>query len=486
MPNLNALTLDEQDEYLRIREEEYYYDISLKGFVKEFWKTLEPTTTFIDGWEVDALCEHLTACYNREIRNLIINISPRSLKSTICSVDYPAWVWSKSPSERFITTSYAQNLALRDATRARTVILSDKYQHHYGRVFRLSQSDQNAKEFYQNNRTGSRSSFGVGSSIVGQGGDQLICDDPNNPKKNEGAADRATVNFWLREQWYSRVNDPKTCVRIIIQQRTHENDATGYILAEEFGFDLLKIPFRYKGEKYVTVIGWQDPREEYDELMNPNRFSEDDARSWEKVLGTAAAGQLQQEPAPKEGGMFDPSKVYPQNIIEKDQIPNNLILARYWDKAFTEGGGAFTAGVLIGKDFKTRNWYVLDVVRGQWEPTFRDKMILETAKRDKELYSKVRIYLEQEPGSAGRDSVKALINSVLIGFSVRADPATGSKVTRAEGYSSQWGAGNVYLLRGDWNADYINELSLFPNGKFKDQVDASSGGFNVVMKLRVL
>src|ERR1700731_2626434 len=134
------LEIQEKQKQARVDElerNELFRTISLENYTKEFWSVLEPTNPFVNGWEVGCLCEYLTACYDRQIRNLIINISPRSLKSTICSVNFPSWVWTKNSTERFITTSYAQNLALRDATKARTVIESPRYKQHYGNIFSL-------------------------------------------------------------------------------------------------------------------------------------------------------------------------------------------------------------------------------------------------------------------------------------------------------------------------------------------------------------
>lgn len=458
---------------------EYFKNISLYDYTKEFWDTLEPYT-FVDGWHIGAICEHLKACYDRQIRKLIINIPPRHSKSLLVSVMFPSWIWTHSPETRFITASFAEKLAIRDAMKARTLIESPLYQKHYSVIYKLA-DDQNAKTNYQNTKKGFRLSLGVKSSIVGEGADINICDDPNNPQKSEEAADRIETNYWLTKKWYSRVNDQSTAVRIIVQQRTHENDATGYMLSEELGFELLKIPLEYKNKKYVTSLGWKDPRETYDELINPERFPQQEVYFLKKSLGTEASGQLQQEPAPQEDGMFPPSK---GTIVEKNDIPNDVEYIRYWDKAFTEGGGAYTAGVLMAKDMTEWNYYVLDVVRGQWAEDFRDEQIRIAAISDKEKYGeKVIIWIEREPGSAGRDSTNTLIKHVLSGFPVFADNPTGDKETRALPFSSQWRAGNVYLLKGDWNNDYKIELSLFPKGKYKDQVDASSGAHGKLAEL---
>lgn len=145
---------------------------------------------------------------------------------------------------------------------------------------------------------------------------------------------------------------------------------------------------------------------------------------------------------------------------------------RYWDKAGTDGGGCYTAGVKVGKDADGRFW-VLDVVRGQWGVAERERMIRQTAEIDGVA---VRVWVEQEPGSGGKESAEATIRN-LAGFAAFADRVTGDKPTRAEPFAAQVASGNVLLARGAWNRAFIDECAMFPVGKLKDQVDAASGAF---------
>jgi predicted phage terminase large subunit-like protein len=88
----------------------------------------------------------------------------------------------------------------------------------------------------------------------------------------------------------------------------------------------------------------------------------------------------------------------------------------------------------------------------------------------------VTVMMEQEPGSGGKESAEASIRN-LAGFTVRAKTSSGDKAGRAEPLASQAEAGNVKLVRGDWNADFLDEITTFPYGKFKDQVDAAASAF---------
>lgn len=158
-----------------------------------------------------------------------------------------------------------------------------------------------------------------------------------------------------------------------------------------------------------------------------------------------------------------------------DNVP--LERVRYWDKAGTQGAGCFTVGLLMAKS-RRGVYYVENVVRGQWAAHQRNEMMLATAKMDADRYGRrVTIWIEEEPGSGGKESAEYSAKQ-LAGFNVKTERATGDKEDRARPFASQCGAGNVRLKLAPWNKDYVNELTLFPGGKFKDQVDASSGGFN--------
>jgi predicted phage terminase large subunit-like protein len=182
----------------------------------------------------------------------------------------------------------------------------------------------------------------------------------------------------------------------------------------------------------------------------------------------AVAGQFQQRPAPRAGGLFEWDKL---QVV--DAAPKMRSIVRYWDKAGTDGAGAYTAGVKMGAGTDGL-FYILDVVRGQWAAPQRERTIRATAELDGHG---VGIWIEQEPGSGGKESAESTIRS-LAGYTIKAERPSGDKATRAEPLAVQVEAGNVRLLRGPWNQAFIDEVKTFPVGKYKDQVDASSGAFN--------
>jgi predicted phage terminase large subunit-like protein len=166
-----------------------------------------------------------------------------------------------------------------------------------------------------------------------------------------------------------------------------------------------------------------------------------------------------------------------------ETAPSKGKLCRFWDQAATEAGGCYSAGVLMCRA-EDSLFYVLSVARGQWSPFKRDQMILQTARMDKEKYGRVETGFECEPGSAGIESAQNKVN-MLAGFSAYHERPTGTKEERADGFRSQAEGGNVRLLRGPWNQEYLDEISVFPEGKYADQVDASSGAFKRVVGVRL-
>lgn len=153
---------------------------TLRDYIPASWHIIEPGREFVGGWHVDAICEHLQAVIDGQIKRLIINIPPRCSKSTIISVDFPTWAWIGNPRLRFLISSYALELAVRDAVKSRRLIQSHWYQERFGHLFKL-EKDQNVKSRYENNHRGYRISTSVGAATTGEGGDVLICFPADEP-----------------------------------------------------------------------------------------------------------------------------------------------------------------------------------------------------------------------------------------------------------------------------------------------------------------
>jgi len=446
------------------------YRRSLAAFVRDSWKVLEPGQPYVHGWHIDAMCEHLEAVTNGDITRLLINVPPGTMKSMLVGVFWPAWQWGPRglPSNRIISASHEMGLATRDARRMRQLVASNWYQHLWPVAF---VGDQNQKTYFENDATGWRQACAV-ASMTGRRGDVVIWDDPHSVEAALSEAHRETALRVFQETLPTRLNNPDRSAIVIIMQRLHESDVSGLILENDFGYDHLCLPMEYEPDRHcATSIGFSDPREADGELLFPERFPPEVVERDKKIMGAYAyAGQMQQRPAPRSGGFFDWEKL---KIIRA--APRCVEVVRFWDKAGTELGGAYTAGVKMGRTVDGR-YIVMDVVRGQWAAAEREAVIKQTANIDG---MNCRIWIEQEPGSGGKESAEATIRN-LAGYAAKAERATGDKAVRAEPYAVQVEAGNVELVEGLWNKEFIDEHKSFPVGKYKDQIDAAGGAFNKV------
>lgn len=485
-----VLSLEDADRVLAERH--------LHEFIQQAWPIILPGKTFVDGWHIQAICEHMEAVAAGQIQNLVLNVPPRHMKSLIVSVFFPAWVWTTRPHIQFLTASYAADLAVRDAVRSRRVINSSWYQGLWGSRFRLT-GDQNAKSFYENDQGGHRQANGVSGS-TGKDGDILLADDPHNLAEIESQASRRAVLDWWDNTFYNRANDLEKSSRVIIMQRGHEDDLAGHVAAQA-GWEVLKIPAEYEPTVFVSSIGWKDPREKPGEPLWPERFGAD-GEGYESLkvenrgpLSTRAfASQYQQNPVPAGGEIWQVGwwnfwqprgaslppvviRLSDGGYIEKHAEP---LPARYdrliqsWDMTFkgikaAMGDPDFVVGQVWGELFASK--YLLDQERGQWDFLETIEAVRRLTERHPEAHAK---YIEDKAN--GPAIISALKGQVLGLLAV--DPAKdGDKVSRATSVTPLIEAGNVFLphpLVAPWVWGFIEEAKLFPVGKNDDQVDAAS------------
>lgn len=447
---------------------------SFAEFVRQAWPQVEPATKLKWGWALDAMCEHLEAVTWGEILRLLMNVPPGSMKSLLCGVFWPAWEWGpcEMPHIRFLGTAHKQDLAVRDNMKCRRLIESTWYQQRW--PIQMA-GDQNAKTKFENVKTGFREAMAF-TSMTGSRGHRVLLDDPHSVDQANSPTEIESTRTTFKEALPTRVNDETSAI-IVIMQRLNQNDVSGIILSEAGYEDYvhLMLPMRYEPKRRcVTTLGFKDPRTEEGELLFPERFPEEQVQKLEKQLGSyGTAGQLQQSPVGREGGMFKRAWFPPERFIDASDIPAGTVFVRHWDLAATKSEhAARSAGVKIGRTPEGR-YVIAHVRKGQEEGHKVRQLITQTSDEDG---PECTISLPQDPGQAGKVQ-KGDFAVLLAGRKFKIALETGDKVTRAEPFASQCEAGNVDIVRGEWNSDYLDELCLFPGGKFKDQVDASSGAF---------
>ena len=444
---------------------------SLADFAKLAWHIMEPATPLKWGWALDAICQHLEAVTDGRINRLLMNVPPGTMKSLLTAVIWPAWEWGPRgmPEQRFISTAHKQDLAIRDNLKCRRLIQSEWYQTRWPLVLT---SDQNAKTKFENDKTGFREAMAF-QSMTGARGDRVILDDPlSADDANSDAALLAAERTFL-EALPTRVNNEDSAI-VVIMQRLHERDTSGLILAKGLPYEHLMLPMRFDAERRCsTGTGFTDPRTEDGELLFPDRFPAEQVAELERTLGSyATAGQLQQRPVPRGGGLF--KRAWFETVRA---LPTGCRFVRGWDLAATEDSeAAATAGVLMALAPDGR-FFIAHVVREQVGPMAVERLMKATADQDVATYGKVRGSYPQDPGQAGKAQAQHIMRHVLVGHDYHFSPETGDKETRALPLAAQAEAGNVFLVEGQWNEAFLSEVEAFPMGKWKDQVDAASRAF---------
>jgi predicted phage terminase large subunit-like protein len=326
---------------------------------------------------------------------------------------------------------------------------------------------------------GSRYSTSVGGTLVGFHGDILIVDDPLKPDEAVSDVQRETANRWCEQSLSTRKTNKAVTPTIIIMQRLHQDDPSGHMLAKQKE-NIRHICLPGECRNFRKQVKPPELLSNYkDDLLDPNRLPWTVLRDMEADLGQYGyAGQIGQDPTPPGGGMFKVDHFQIMTTVP----PNNHITqtVRYWDKAATQDGGAYSCGVKMSK-LSDGHWLIEDVKRGRWGTHEREAIIQETAVVDGH---KCVIWVEQEPGSGGKESAEGTIRN-LPGFVTKSERPTGDKVFRADPYSVQVNIGMFLLMPGTWNHLFIEEHRFFPFSTYKDQVDAAAGAFHKLVGKKV-
>lgn len=441
---------------------------SLGEFCKMAWNVLEPATPIKWGWALDAMCEHLEAVHNGQIKRLLMNVPPGMMKSLLTGVFFPAWEWGAggNPSLRYLTTAHKEDLAIRDNLKCRRLISSDWYQERWS--VELC-GDQNAKKKFENTSTGFRESMAF-RSLTGSRGDRIIIDDPLSVDDAFSEAALSAAEQTFLEAVPSRVNNQDSAI-IVIMQRLHERDTAGIILSRQLGYEHLMLPMRFEPERRcATCIGFTDPRTEDGELLFPERFSEAQVSEMERTMGSfATAGQLQQRPMPRGGGLFKSDW-----IQHWDKLPERFDAAVIsWDMTFKESATSdFVVGQVWGR--KDGAFYLVDQFRGRWDFVKSLEQFVAAARKYPRITRK--LIEDKANGPAIISALKRKVTGII--------PITPkeSKEARANAVTTLWEARNVYLPPPDrypWVAqDFIPELLAFPSGAHDDEVDAMTQALN--------
>lgn len=440
---------------------------SFASFCVQAWDILEPATPLVWNWHLDTICGYLEAFFRKDIKRLIINVPPGSMKSLLFSVFGPAWCWTWAPGERFINLTNEIGLATRDSLRMRQVIQSDWYQGNWGDKVQIA-PDQREKMHFANTRGGFRQGLGITGNITGKRGSFLLIDDPTDAQKAFSDVEIKTVNDTYDNAVSSRLNDPVNDCIGLIMQRLRTNDLTGHLQAKkEQEWITVAIPMEYDGPRFdagrdLGRPDLNDPRTQIGELMFPSRFPRKAVAALQEDLGDyGVAGQHQQRPAPLGGGIL---KAQWWRKWPKDKpLPYCEHIFCSWDTAYSEAdmkAAAYSAMTKWGIwwDEQTNRHEVL--LLGAWDDRVDypdlEEMALSIDKED----GPDRHLIEKK--ASGISLVQSLRRRKISVYPYSPDR---DKIARAYATQSMLKSGQVWYPEGrKWASRVVDQVATFPTG----------------------
>lgn len=446
---------------------------SLKEFMKLFWSYVEPAYEFKDNWHIDVLCDHLANIF--EIKNLLITIPPRCTKTLLTGVFFPAWTWANTPETRFFFTSYGLELSLDASVKCRELIQSELYQRLYPNV--RIKVDQNAKERFDNTKSGSRLVGSVGGVTTGMGGDILLVDDAHNVKKAQSEVERDNTIRWFQTAFFNRLNDPAHGARIVIGQRVHRQDLAGYIIENyKDEWTHINLPWDYNHNESISIgfpqLNHTDPRNYVGQPLWANRFPESEIKLYKKQRASFET-QYNQNPIESADAIFKPETFSYYKATREGYVVGNRTIPKSACYCLTSVDLAIATHnkadytVIITVDVSPQgDIFVLDMLRDRIQGT-KFMPLLVQINRD---YQPHRVLLEDV-------AFQRLViqQARLLNLPIRAVKPQdhGDKLARSFPLQLRFENRQVHFPKDmPFMAALENELLEFPNGNHDDIVDA--------------
>ncbi len=433
-----------------------------RAFLEKVFNTLTPGQRYLPSWHIDAIAWRLERVRRGEIRRLIINMPPRSLKSIAASVAFPAFVLGHDPSRRVICVSYSADLAKKHSNDFRAIVEVPWYRSAFPGT-RIGSKDSETE--IELTARGFRMATSVGGTLTGRGGDMIIIDDPLKPDDAMSEVKRSGANQWFSNTLLSRLDDKRTGAIVVVMQRVHIDDLTGFLLGQSDAWDVLSLPAIADREELIPTWGEQTHLRRSGEALSPEREPLDVLEALKQQIGSYAfSAQFQQMPAPPGGAMIKRDWV-----VRYGDLPppsERRITLQSWDTANKGGPDNDWSVCTTWIVTRRREWYLVDVWRRRV-----DYPALKAAVRMLAKTFKARRVLVEDAG-AGTSLVQELRGCVSGIIAVRPE---GDKASRMAVASAQFEAGQVLLPeRASWLADLEAELFTFPGSRHDDQCDSIS------------
>lgn len=434
------------------------------SFINKVFLTINPGISYKPNWHIELIADYLIAVQNRQIKRLIINMPPRGLKSVCVSVAWPAWILGIDPSKRIMAASYSQMLSIKHSMDCRLVVSSDWYK----RVFpqTVISKAHNQKSKFLTSKNGFRFATSVGGSATGEGGDFLVIDDPHNPLHIASVRMRSRVIEWFEQTFVTRLNDQQNGAIVLVMQRLHTEDLSGYLLSCGNGWEILKIPAKAPNNRIFNINQKQYKFLEGN-LLHQGRDSAEYLVKLQQEIGVSTfAAQYMQEPIPMNSALLNI-----EDVSFYDQIPNNFeYFIQSWDTAIKTSEisdySVCTCYGIIGKTY-----YLILLFRAKLTYPELKRQVIELSKK----YKPQSILIEDR--ASGQQIIQDMrfegANNI-VAIKPKLD-----KVTRFASTIPLFQSAKILLPKNSgFNNVLLQELLTFPNSKHDDIIDSISQALN--------
>lgn len=450
----------------------------LEDYFAEAWKVIEPGKPLVRGWHLGYMCEHLEAVSLGQIKRLIINIFPRSLKSSLCSVAWPTWEWGPGgrPDLRYLFISHEQTLSTEFSVNRRLILESEWYQREWPKV--VIASDQNEKKLLHNTRRGKMIATSTRGSATGKGGSRIVIDDYLDPDEAESDIERARSLLQWEKKFSSRLDDPMKDAIVVVEQRLHPKDFTAKLIAEG-GWERIVIPCdNYTKEPLFFSFPLSGRVVE----VKPGEATFPERKPLSLIAQERARGTRTHDAQQRQNPSDDANAMFPEGrwrfYTSIDEVLTRINekgereklqwddLIQSWDCAFkgTEDSD-FVVGQVWGR--LGANRYLLDQFRGQ----VGVKGTLQAIADMSEKWPRAHRKLVED--KANGPAVIELLSLKVPGL-IAVNPE-GGKIVRARAVEPFSEARNLFLPTPDscaWVQEFMTRAAAFPNVDFDDEIDA--------------
>jgi predicted phage terminase large subunit-like protein len=449
---------------LSLRELDVILRSDLGYFAERCFYDLNPQAAFLMNWHIEVIAAKLAAVRAGKIRRLIINLPPRHLKSLLASIAFPAWCLGHDPSAQILCVSYAQDLADKLARDCRSIMMSRWYRRTFST--RLAPHRQAVQEFITT-RQGYRLATSTGGVLTGRGADLIMIDDPLKPEEALSKARRDATNDWYANTLYSRLNDKCRGGIVIIMQRLNEDDLVGHVLGQE-PWEVVCFPAIAEADEMHeidTIWGPQCFIRRQGEALHPARESLATLEHIRRTIGEYNfAGQYQQSPAPLGGGLVKAE--WFRRYGEKERTERFERIVQSWDTA-NKATELSDFSVCTTWGVRGKNLYLLGLLRQRLEYPALKRAVRE----QQSLFKATEVLIEDK--ASGTQLIQELIADGCHGVT-RYQPEC-DKVMRLHAQTAMIENGFVHIPESAfWLAEYLHEMTVFPNGKHDDQVDSTA------------